>query len=72
VKVLHKSLNDRDLARLQADTFKYFLQWNPENGLIPDSCGYRKLHPHFECKLSRADLVRPLEPNPICESYSLE
>jgi hypothetical protein len=38
VKVLHPSLNDQDLARLQADTFKYFLQeWNPENGLIPDS-----------------------------------
>jgi hypothetical protein len=38
VKVFHPSLNDRDLARLQADTFKYFLyEWNPENGLIPDS-----------------------------------
>jgi hypothetical protein len=38
VKVLHPSLTDRDLARLQADTFKYFLrEWNPENGLIPDS-----------------------------------
>jgi hypothetical protein len=38
VKVLHPSLNDQDLARLQADTFKYFLhEWNPENGLIPDS-----------------------------------
>jgi hypothetical protein len=38
VKVLHPSLTDQDLARLQADTFKYFLrEWNPENGLIPDS-----------------------------------
>ena len=38
MKVLHPSLTDRDLARLQADTFKYFLrEWNPENGLIPDS-----------------------------------
>ena len=36
--MLHPSLNDRDLARLQTDTFKYFLhEWNPENGLIPDS-----------------------------------
>ena len=38
MKVLHPSLNDQDLVRLQADTFKYFLrEWNPENGLIPDS-----------------------------------
>jgi hypothetical protein len=38
VKVLHPSLTDQDLSRLQADTFKYFLhEWNPENGLIPDS-----------------------------------
>ena len=38
MKVLHPSLNDQDLARLQGDTFKYFLrEWNPENGLIPDS-----------------------------------
>ena len=38
MKVFHSSLNDRDLTRLQADTFKYFLhEWNPENGLIPDS-----------------------------------
>jgi hypothetical protein len=38
VKVLHPSLNDQDLARLQADTFKYFLhEMNPENGLVPDS-----------------------------------
>lgn len=38
MKVLHPSLNDQDLARLQADTFKYFLhEMNPENGLVPDS-----------------------------------
>lgn len=38
MKVLHPSLTDEDLWRLQADTFKYFLrEWNPENGLIPDS-----------------------------------
>jgi hypothetical protein len=38
VKVLHPSLNNLDLARLQADTFQYFLrEWNPENGLVPDS-----------------------------------
>lgn len=38
MKVLHPSLNDQDLVRLQADTFKYFLkEWNPDNGLIPDS-----------------------------------
>ena len=38
MKVLHPSLTDQDLSRLQADTFKYFLrEWNPENGLIPDS-----------------------------------
>ena len=38
MKVLHPSLNDQDLVRLQADTFKYFLrEWNPDNGLSPDS-----------------------------------
>lgn len=38
MKVLHPSLNDQDLVRLQGDTFKYFLhEMNPENGLVPDS-----------------------------------
>ena len=38
MKALHPSMKDQDLAKLQADTFKYFLrEWNPENGLIPDS-----------------------------------
>lgn len=38
MRVLHPSLNDQDLVRLQADAFKYFLrEWNPDNGLIPDS-----------------------------------
>ncbi len=38
MKVLHPSLNHKDLARLQSDTFKYFLhEMNPENGLVPDS-----------------------------------
>lgn len=38
MKVRYPSLNGQDLARLQADTFKYFLhEMNPENGLVPDS-----------------------------------
>jgi len=38
VKVLHPSLNDQDLARLESDTFDYFLhEINPETGLVPDS-----------------------------------
>src|SRR5205085_11502475 len=38
MKVPHPSLNDQDLARLQEDTFKYFLiELNPKNGLVPDS-----------------------------------
>ncbi len=38
MRVLHPSLNSQDLARLQEDTFKYFLiEVNPKNGLVPDS-----------------------------------
>jgi hypothetical protein len=38
VKVLHPSLSDDDLARLESDTFKYFAhEMNPETGLLPDS-----------------------------------
>jgi len=38
VKVNESALNARELALLQKNTFKYFLQeWNPDNGLVPDS-----------------------------------
>jgi hypothetical protein len=38
MKVVEPSLNDEDLAHLERDTFKYFVDaMNPENGLIPDS-----------------------------------
>ena len=38
MKVPHPSLTDADLARLQADTFDYFLhEMNPATGLVPDS-----------------------------------
>ena len=36
--MLNASLNDSDLAKLQADTFKYFLyEMHPQTGLVPDS-----------------------------------
>ena len=36
--VLEPSLSDKDLTRLQHDTFRYFAdEMNPENGLVPDS-----------------------------------
>jgi hypothetical protein len=38
VKVLHPSLSNDDLTRLESDTFKYFAhEMNPETGLLPDS-----------------------------------
>jgi hypothetical protein len=38
VKVLHPSLNDEDLARLESDTFDYFArEMNSEIGLVPDT-----------------------------------
>jgi hypothetical protein len=38
VKVLHPSLNDEDLARLESDTFDYFAHdMNSEIGLVPDT-----------------------------------
>jgi hypothetical protein len=36
--VAHPSLNDSDLAKLESDTFQYFLhEMNPASGLVPDS-----------------------------------
>src|SRR6266481_2643655 len=38
MKATHPSLNDRDLARLESDTFKYFLhELHPATGLTADS-----------------------------------
>src|SRR5258708_4709452 len=38
MKALQPSLNDHDLAKLESDTFKYFLhEMHPTTGLVPDS-----------------------------------
>jgi hypothetical protein len=38
MRVLEPSLNDKDLAKLERDTFKYFAdEMNPDNGLVPDN-----------------------------------
>ncbi|MGH9899397.1 MAG: glucoamylase family protein, partial [Pyrinomonadaceae bacterium] len=38
MKVLYPSLSDHDLAKLESDTFKYFLhEMHPTTGLMPDS-----------------------------------
>ncbi|HEY3025658.1 MAG TPA: glucoamylase family protein [Pyrinomonadaceae bacterium] len=59
MKVLHPSLTDQDLARLQSDTFKYFLQeMNPKNGLVPDST--RKGAPSSIAAIAFALTVYPI------------
>src|SRR4051812_33833604 len=59
MKVLHPSLTDKDLARLQADAFKYFFhEWNPQNGLIPDST--RKNAPCSIAAVAFALMVYPI------------
>jgi hypothetical protein len=38
MKKSEQSLSNKDLARLERDTFKYFThEMNPENGLVPDN-----------------------------------
>lgn len=59
MKVLHPSLNDQDLARLEADTFKYFLhEMHPKTGLVPDST--RKGSPCSLAAIGFALMVYPI------------
>jgi hypothetical protein len=38
MKVSEPPLNNKELERLERDTFKYFThEMNPENGLVPDN-----------------------------------